>query len=150
MRTSSRFAIAVHVLMAIATFQDKHKVTSGLLAESTGVNAVIIRNIFSKLKKADLIQVTPGPSGAKLAARPEQISLYDIYTAVEDDISTDIFGIHHNIPDHCPLGRNVTSLLTGHLITAASAMKKELSSVSLLDLLNELQEIVPELKAPWE
>ena len=150
MRVSTRFPIAVHILLVIAAFQNKHKVTSDILAESTGVNAVIIRNIFCKLKGANLIQVSPGPGGTKLVAKPEQISLYDIYVAVEDDKFTNIFGMHQNMSDHCPVGKNVTELLMGHFITAMSAMNKELSSVSLLDLLNELWAIEPELLPPWE
>ena len=149
MRVSTRFPIAVHVLLAIAAFQDKHKVTSDLLAESTGVNAVIIRNIFSKLKKANLIHVAPGPSGAKLVMNPENISLYDIYIAVEDDSSANVLGMHQKISNHCPVGRNIASLLTGHFLTAVTAMNNELSSVSLLDLLLELEEIEPDLQPPW-
>ncbi|SHN85344.1 hypothetical protein SAMN02745215_04431 [Desulfitobacterium chlororespirans DSM 11544] len=61
-----------------------------------------------------------------------------------------IFGVCKWLENHCPVGRNITNLLIGHFITATSAMKTELSSVSLLDLLNELREILPQLQPPWE
>ncbi|ADY55568.1 transcriptional regulator, BadM/Rrf2 family [Syntrophobotulus glycolicus DSM 8271] len=149
MRASTRFAIAVHILMLTAAFQDKYKITSSMLSDSTGVNAVIIRNIFSKLKKAKIIQVSPGTSGIKLIKKPEQISLFDIYATVEIEEPINVLSIHQNIPCDCPIGISVTDILMKHFITAATAMENELSKVSLLDLLNEIKETVPDLQPPW-
>lgn len=41
-----------NVRLSIAMFSDKVKVTSEIIANSTGTNPVIIRNIFGSLKKA--------------------------------------------------------------------------------------------------
>ena len=48
-------SIAVHCLIFMHEAKGIAKVTSNLLAESTGSNPVVIRNILSALKKAGLI-----------------------------------------------------------------------------------------------
>ena len=50
-------------------FSEKAKVTSKIIANSTGTNPVIIRNIFGALKKAGIIKIRQGRSGAELASR---------------------------------------------------------------------------------
>jgi Rrf2 family protein len=145
MRTSTRFPTAVHTLMMITAFTDQRKVNSDFISESTGVNPVIIRNIFSQLKKAGLITVSPGPGGTTLTKKPEQITLWDIFTAVETKKTEDIFRFHGNVSPNCPIGSNVHELLYAHLDDAVEALKRELSSVTIADLIKELKQKVPDL-----
>ena len=51
MQISSRFTIGTHVLVMIA-LKGLNQVTSDMIAESVGVNPVIIRKTLSQLKKA--------------------------------------------------------------------------------------------------
>ena len=148
MRASTRFPLAVHTLMIISAFSDQRKVNSNIVSESTGVNAVIIRNIFAQLKKAGLISVSPGPGGATLAKKPTQITLLDIFNAVEAEKTEDIFRFHGNPSPHCPIGSNIYELLHSHLDNAMSALKKELFSVTIADLMDELHRSVPDLHPP--
>lgn len=141
MVSSTRFSAAVHTLLFIAEFQDKKKITSDLIAESTGMNAVTIRNIFRMLKKAELLQVKPGPGGAKLAIAPVKISLYDIYTAVEGTGLTENFNIHQNSDQWCLIGKNINAILSSHIQDISKAMYEKMTSISLADLLSELSEI---------
>lgn len=138
MRVSTRFPIAVHALILMA-FSDC-KITSEYVAGSTGVNAVIIRNIFSKLKKADIISIAPGPGGTQLNKPAEEINLWDIYRAVETDNTDDMFKFHANSSEECPIGSNIYGLLKTHLNDTVLAMKRELSAVTLSGLLTELHE----------
>lgn len=149
MRVSTRFPIAVHTLLMISAFSGQRKVNSDFVSKSTGINAVIIRNIFTQLKKASLISVSPGPGGTTLAKNPEEISLWDIYAAVETERVEDIFKFHENLSPYCPIGSNIYELLYSHLDDAVKALKEELSGVALADLTNELYQRVPDLpKAP--
>ncbi len=148
MRASTRFPLAVHTLLIISAFSDQRKVNSDIVSESTGVNAVIIRNIFAQLKKAGLIFVSPGPGGTTLAKKPVQINLLDIFNAVEAEKTEDIFRFHRNPSPHCPIGSNIYELLYSHLDKAVLALKKELCSVTIADLMNELHRNVPDLQPP--
>ncbi|MFT4005811.1 MAG: Rrf2 family transcriptional regulator [Lacrimispora sp.] len=147
MRVSTQFPIAVHSLLMIVSFPDI-KITSDMVAESAGCNAVIIRNIFTKLKRAGLLDVKAGRGDTALAKPAKEISLWDIYTAVETDKTDDIFKFHSNMSGSCPVGCNIRSLLRGHFEDAVDAMKEELSSVTLETIRKELQEKVDEKKAP--
>ena len=57
MQLSMKCSVAVHCLIFIHEAKGIARVTSPLLAESTGCNPVIIRNVISALKKAGLITV---------------------------------------------------------------------------------------------
>ena len=46
MQISSRFTIAIHVLVCIETFKNDYKVTSEFLASSVNVNPVVIRRLL--------------------------------------------------------------------------------------------------------
>ncbi len=83
MQISSRFTIATHMLTVIALECQEHKVTSDVLAASVGVNPVIIRKILSQLKSADLISVARGRGGAIIRKDLKDITLLDVYQAVE-------------------------------------------------------------------
>lgn len=138
MINNSRFSVAVHSLMMMARSQGKRKITSNIIAESTGMNAVTIRHVFKSLKTAGLIEVKPGPGGAKLACDPARITLYDIYAAVEADPFSDLFHLNQNSAEWCPVGKNINTILTNRLDHVTKAAIRALRSVKLSDLLDDL------------
>ena len=56
MQISSRFTVAVHVLICIEMFKNDHKVTSDFLASSVNANPVVIRRLLQQLKAAGPIR----------------------------------------------------------------------------------------------
>src|SRR5258707_11720814 len=83
MRTSCRFAIAVHVL-AVLAYKEGDRVTSAMLAESVNTNPVIIRRLLLTLQRARLVDTRKGAgSGSRLSRSPRRINLAEIYRAVE-------------------------------------------------------------------
>lgn len=110
MQITSRFTIAIHALAFIQMFQDQQRVTSNVLAASIQANPVIIRTVLSKLKEAGIIDARQGSGGYRLARPLEEISLYDIYQAVESVHERGLFHFHE-----IPI-RNVSSAetSTGH------------------------------------
>ena len=137
MQFSSRFPIAVHVLLCIHTFDGQEKLTSDFLAGSVNVNPVMIRNTLGKLKAAGLVKVDAGIGGAHLTKEPKDISLLDVFLAVEEEEA--LFRFHENPNPACPVGRNVHSVLDGKLDAADDAMRAQLSSVSLQALIEDLR-----------
>ena len=111
--------------------------TSELISQSTGANPILIRQIFGKLKNAGLLQVSTGQGTTKLAKSSEEISLWDIFTAVEGNGGDDLFTFHPNISEGCQVGRFFKEILSAHVDQAVLAMKDELSAVSLAQLLCE-------------
>ena len=140
MQFSSRLPIAVHILLAIVEFEGKNKTTSVFLAGSVNVNPVIIRNTLGQLKAAGLITVKAGEGGSALAKKPEDISLMDIFEAVEKE--EELFHFHENPNPECPVGRNVHAVLDKRLLSIQEAMKQEMKSITLQSLIDDMNHML--------
>ncbi len=135
MQISSRFTIATHMLIIIALKGKEVKVTSDFLANSVGVNPVIIRKTLSQLKKAEFISVARGTGGAEIVKDLNDISLLDVYRAVEClGKSGQLFSFHYNPNPDCPVGANIHEILDHKLIEIQQAMEKQLSQTNLAEV----------------
>lgn len=142
MQISSRFTIAVHVLVCIATFKDSYKVTSDFLASSVNVNPVVIRRLLQQLKKAGLIKVKRGSGGTDIEKPLDKITLLDLYNAVECVEDGNLFHFHESPNQLCPVGKNIHKLLDVRLEEIQKAMEKEMRSVSIQDIMNDAEELI--------
>lgn len=135
MQISSRFTIAVHVLICIESFKDDYKVTSEFLASSVNVNPVVIRRILQQLKKADIVEVKRGSGGAEVAHDLKDITLLDVYNAVESVEDGQLFHFHDNPNPKCPVGKNIHKILDHRLEDIQKAMENEMRSVTIKDVM---------------
>lgn len=136
MRMSSQFTVTVQMLLLISIFDDQ-KMTSNMISQSTGSNPIMIRQIFGKLKNAGILNVSAGRGATTLAKSPSDISLWDIYLAVEGYDSSELFKFHPKISEGCQVGRFFQDILSVHLDEAIVAMSEKLSKVSLSQLIDE-------------
>ena len=137
MKITSRFTVAVHTLLVIYNFSATTKVTSDFIAASVQVNPVVIRRTLLSLKAAGMVDVKAGSGGASIVKDMGDITLYDVYKAV-DSMDGDMFHFHENPTPACPVGRNIHAVLDAHLADAQAAMENELKNVTLLDLTKDL------------
>lgn len=142
MQISSRFTIAIHVLICIDTFKDDRKVTSEFLASSVNVNPVVIRRLLQQLKSAGIVNVIRGAGGAEIAKPLNEITLLDVYNAVECVEDGNLFHFHENPNKLCPVGRNIHAILDNKLDEIQNAMEKEMKSVSLKDVLEQSKQVI--------
>ena len=142
MQISSRFTIALHIFACVATFKDEHKVTSDFLAGSIRTNPVVVRKILGQLKKAGLIHSSQGVAGITMAKPLEEISFYDVYSAIEPVEDGDLFRFHDDPNPDCPVGRNIHELLDGKLREIQSAMEEKMRGYTLADLHDGLEELL--------
>lgn len=124
-------------MLAILALGNEYKMTSDFIASSVNVHPVVIRRTLASLKAAGLVEVRAGSGGARLARDAGDISLYDIYRAV-DSLEGGLFNFHDSPNPQCPVGRNIHAVLDGHLLAAQTAMENELRGVTLADLQNQL------------
>ncbi|MGB6131950.1 MAG: Rrf2 family transcriptional regulator [Acidobacteriaceae bacterium] len=83
MAANTRFATGVHAMVLLAGDTDQLQ-TSEQLAGKLGINPVVVRRVFSLLHRAGLLESQKGPrGGSRLARSAKQITLADIYAAVE-------------------------------------------------------------------
>ena len=143
MQIGSKFTIGVHIITAIDYFQDMDRVNSEFLAGSIGVNPVIVRTVISQLREAGIVQTQRGSSGAALARRLDEITLYDIYMAVGSvDDEEGLFHFHEQPNPECPVGRNIHKVLDQRLIDAQRAMEENLKATTLADIVEDTKQAV--------
>ena len=131
MQITSKFTVAVHILTCIDVFDGQMRVTSDVLSGSTGVNAVIVRNVLGQLRNAGIVETRQGSGGAHLAKALDEITLYDIYKAVDCIDDEGLFHFHENPNVDCPVGRNIHKAMDVRLKAAQEALENELKSTTL-------------------
>lgn len=141
MKITSRFTVAVHTLVAIQALGKECKTTSEFLASSVNVNPVVIRRTLLNLKAAGIVDVKAGSGGATLRKAPADITLYDIYVAM-NCLEGGLFHFHENPNPDCPVGRNIHAVLDTHLSDAQTAMENELKKVTLADIINQIKPLL--------
>ena len=142
MQISSRFTIAVHVLIAIETFKDSYKITSDFLASSVNVNPVVIRRLIQQLKKANIITVKRGSGGADIGRPLGDITLLDVYRAVEPVENGELFHFHENPNVKCPVGRNIHNIMDKRLREIQAAMEEKMRSITVEAVVNDAKKII--------
>lgn len=138
MKISSRFSVGVHILCLLSVESSEH-CTSEWIAGSVNTNPVVIRRIIGQLKKAGLVHVRAGAGGATLAKEPGQITLLDVYRAVDVVEAGHLFHIHEQPNPQCPVGANIQLVLELILTRAQEAMEHMLASVTLAHLVTDLR-----------
>ncbi|MGH9882636.1 MAG: Rrf2 family transcriptional regulator [Pyrinomonadaceae bacterium] len=137
MSTNSRFAVAVHVLTLMAWSGDE-PLKSEPVAESVNTNPVVIRRILCELAQAGLvISHTGSTGGSKLTRKPGEVTLLDVYEAVE---SPGVFSLHRHPPSrNCPVGVIIETVLGDVLGEVNSAVERVLARITIEDLVLRLR-----------
>ena len=137
-KISSRFSIAVHILSLLAIGSTPY--TSEFIAESVNTNPVVIRKIIAQLKKAGLVNVRTGSGGAYLVKDLEDITLLDVFRAVDVVEEDELFNFHEHPNPACPVGANIEAVFRVVLLQAQSAMEQVLAHVTMKQLVSDLTE----------
>ena len=144
MQITSKFTAAVHILACIDIFGGQMRVTSDFLSGSTGVNAVIVRNVLGQLRTAGIVETRQGSGGAHLAKALDEITLYDIYKAVDCVDDEGLFHFHENPNADCPVGRNIHKAMDGRLEAVQAALENELKSTTLAHVVSDTRKLIDE------
>ncbi len=137
MNTNSRFVVAIHIMVTLAAknkFSGQQYVRSDQIAESVNTNPVVIRRIMGSLKKAGFVESISGPYGGYYPSRaPEDITLADIFSAVED--KDGLFQMHSCQPNQeCLIGKNIQPVLCEIFKETYDGLIEKLEKVSLMDI----------------
>nr|WP_300325512.1 Rrf2 family transcriptional regulator [uncultured Anaerostipes sp.] len=141
MRLNTKCSIALHCLIFIAQYEEKVKVTSELLAKSTGCNSAAIRSILNALQKANIISVVRGVGGAHLQCIPSELTLWEVYHALEPEGLEHFIGLHPNPSDQCPVGSRIESVLKEPYRKIGQAVKQQMENITLQQLLDHYNTI---------
>jgi Rrf2 family protein len=138
MPASCQFAIGVHTLALLAQSPDAF-LTSNEIAESTMTHPVVVRRLMASLQEAGVVETQKGPGGGvRLARLPRQITLADVYRAVQ---TSEPLHLPHTPPNkNCPIGQAMQRILEDIFTRAESALTGELARTTLSDVLESALE----------
>ena len=114
----TRFSSAIHTLILIS--ESTKPLTSENIAASVGTNASYIR----------------GVSGFALKPKAEELTLLQIYQAVNETETPRIFDLHQNPSDKCVVGRHIKPVLTDMFTEIEETFSRALGSKTLADCIN--------------
>ncbi len=127
--------MAIHILTLVAS-NEEEGTTSDFIAGSVNTNPVVIRRISAMLKKAGILDAKAGRYGYFLTKKPEDLTLLDIYLAVQKQ--EDLFAIHDQPNPNCHVGSKIQDTLEDTFTQVQQAMENELAAQTLADMLKHL------------
>jgi Rrf2 family protein len=134
----TKFSTAIHMLILVS--EAEVPMTSEQIAHSVGTNASYIRKVATRLSRAGILEGRRGVSGFSLLKAPEDISLLEVYRAVEQTEDVHVFDVHQNPSDECIVGRNIRPVLNGMFRQAEQVVEGELAGATLADCMARMRE----------
>ena len=132
---NQQFQFAVHIMAALA-FRGR-RLDSRALATSVYTNPVVIRRLLLALRRAELIETRAGRRGGACLAKPaDQISLLDIYEAIE--LPSAICVHQRRVCRHCPVSRSIKHVLGNVSFRADKAVRRELRRTSIAKIVRDI------------
>lgn len=142
MQITSRLTVALHVFSCMKAFEGQYKLTSDFLASSVNVNPVVIRRLLQQLKAAGLVEVTRGSGGCRPAKPLEEITMLDVYRAVDCVEDNSLFHFHENPNPNCPVGRNIHNVLDEKLMRVQKAMEDEMQKITMAEIAHDTEQCI--------
>lgn len=146
MAANSRFAVATHVLVALAHLsrhappalrREDGRVSSETIASSVNTNPVVVRRVVASLVRGGLVESHQGKGGGlELARPPERITLRDVYDAMGAE---PVFAFNPAPPNpKCPVSARMADVLAPVMAAAQEAVRERLRKITLASLLRQI------------
>jgi Rrf2 family protein len=136
MAANSLLAGAVQVVCAIA-WRGAQGTNSERLAKSLDTNPVVVRRILKALERDGLVAVRPGRhGGVELLRSPAEITLEDIYKAVDPDGS--MFALRERGNPRCPVNNALSRALPPLFDAADAAVDSVLRRTKIASLVEKI------------
>ena len=137
MAGNSRLATAIHIA-GMLSFADAMPMTSESIAQSVGTNAVVVRRIIGLLACHNIVKVKMGTGGgARLTKNPAEITLAEIYSALEEGAVFEVPQFDENF--HCEVGKIVRPVLANILIDVEQSLKERLNQITLAEVIEKVK-----------
>ena len=148
MKFSTRVSDAVHILAFIALNRNE-ALTSQRIAESIRTKPGCVRQLMGSLRRYGIMTSVQGHARPALSRAPADISLLDIYRAVEGGKPLLHLDTHTN--PECGVGVNIQLSLQDYLDKVQNRAEDEMSRITLQDVLDRYEEklrLLPSGNAP--
>ena len=132
----TKFAVALHSMIFIS--ESEESMTSETLAKTLNPNPSYVRRILSSLSKAGLINSASKSKGCSLLKAPEDITLTEIYDAVEPGVSKINMDLSQKPNTKIQLGKCEKPVIEELFNDMEGAIEKVLSERTLRDLIDSI------------
>ena len=139
MKYSTKLSDTIHLLVFLY-LADGDRMTSARIAESVKTNTAYIRQLMSALKKGGLIASDRGQANPTLIREADQITMLDIYRAVEGEKPLLHLDIHTN--PECGVGVNIQLSIGDFYREVQDAAEKKMQEITLKDIIERYYEKV--------
>lgn len=137
MKYSRKLSDTIHTLAFICLGEKAH-LTSAKIAESVKTNPAYIRQLMSALKNAGLISNTQGQANASLTKPPDQMTMLEIYKAVEGEKPLLHLDIDTN--PECGVGICVQLAIGDFYKEIQAAAENKMTEITLQDIIDRYYE----------
>jgi Rrf2 family iron-sulfur cluster assembly transcriptional regulator len=97
MRLSAKARYAVTAMLDLALHAREQPVTLASIAQCQGISLSYLEQLFSRLRRAGLVDSVRGPGGGyRLARSPSEVTLADVVRAVDEDLDASHCGGRRN------------------------------------------------------
>ncbi|GEL12894.1 transcriptional regulator family protein [Lapidilactobacillus concavus DSM 17758] len=141
MKYSHRLSDAIHILAFVVIYADDN-LSSRAIAASIQSNPSLIRRLMARLVKADLLVSRPGMVAPHLSRPADQISLLDIYRAVDDEQT--LLHLDLDTDPLCVVGGNIQGALGPVYQVIQTAAEQKMSTITLQQIIDEIQRLAHE------
>lgn len=133
MKYSTRLSDAVHILVWIA-LNPIDNLSSQSIAKSLHTNPSFVRQIMKQLKDASLIVSVSGHAKPKLLKQPCDITLLDVYKAVEHNKTLLHLNTHTN--PECGVGVHIQLALQEYYDVVQKEIEDKMATISLQQVMD--------------
>lgn len=134
MKFSTKLSDAVHIMVFIKV-NPSLDLSSIAIAKSIHTNPGYVRQIMMKLKKAGLISSTRGKAKPELMRDSKEISLLDVYRAIEG--SNPLLHLDTHTNPECAAGINIQLALQKYYDEIQQTAEEEMAKITLSDIIEE-------------
>src|SRR5215211_650710 len=141
MKRSSRFSVALHVLVHLADHPGE-PATSEALAACARTNPVVVRRTLAGLREAGLVASAAGHGGGwSLVRGPAEITVREVYEALGERL---LIAIDPALREAgCRVERAVSGALDDFLADAEAMLAERLGRITLADLSASVRTLAP-------
>lgn len=147
MKYSTKLSDTIH-LMAFIHINPKENLSSSVIAYSIHTNPSYVRQIMMALRKAGLLSSTQGQAKPALTKSPSDITLLDVYRAIEGD--KPLLHLDTNINPECNVGINIQYTLRDHYQKIQDAAESEMRKITLADVIQGFYERSKNQPLNWD
>lgn len=135
MKFSHKLSDAIHLLSYLVIYKNDD-LSSRAIAASIETNPSTVRSLMMNLKQAGLIDTRQGSATPELAKKPEDITMYDVFYAV--DMDHELLHIDTKTEPKCIVGGNIQNTLKEEYGKVQNAALQEMKKITLQEIIDDI------------